>query len=112
MRIHQLPGVFRGRIAEDQNRRLDPCPAQLQCLIQAGHRQIVRPQFRQLLRHRHRAVSIGVGFDQTDEFALGRQRTQRVVVVGQPPQMDLRPGSLLQIIHLCQPSIPEYQMYR
>ena len=62
-------------------------------------RQVVRPQLLQLLSHRYRPVAVGVGFHQTGKLTLGGQGPQGVIVGLQPIQMDLSPGSLLQIVH-------------
>lgn len=52
--VDQLVGVLHRRIAQHQDGALDAGVSELLRLVQAGHRQVVRPQGFQLLGHRAR----------------------------------------------------------
>ena len=102
--LQQHTGVFHRRHPQDEDGEPDPGPPELHRLVQAGHRQVVRSQLLQLSGHRHRAVAVGVGLHHAQEFAARlRQTPKGVVVPRQPPQVDLRPGPLLCILHRLTP---------
>ena len=81
-------------MSQDQNGCLHPRMAQLPGLVQAGDRQVFRPQLFQLSGHLHGAVAVSVCFHHTQIFDVGAgTQTGLMVIVGQGVQVDLRPGS-------------------
>ena len=104
--VNQLIGILHWRIAQHQDGAFDAGVSELFRLVQAGHGQVVRPQGFQLLGHRHGTVTVGVGLDQADEFAVGRTLPQEAVVVCQAIEMDLCPGSSSLFCHVH--SLPFY----
>ena len=89
--LHHLGSKFRRGGPQNENRHGDARTPQLFGLVEAGHRQIVR--------HCHRPMSVGVGLHYTQKFALGGQGPQHVVIMLQIVQTDLRPGSHGLLIH-------------
>ena len=57
---NELGHHLRGRMAQNQDGHGDAAVAQLPGLVQAGNRQIIRPQLFQLPGDLHRAVAVGV----------------------------------------------------
>ena len=91
--LDQLGHHGRGRVAQDQNGRLNAGPAEFFRLVQAGHRQIVRPQLLQLAGHLNGPVAVGVRLHHTQILHVGPDLSAGLlIVVGQGVQVDLRPG--------------------
>ena len=93
--FNQHPGVFLRRVPEDQDRHRDPAPPQLQRLVQAADRQVLRTLVLQQLRNPQRAVPVGVGLHHAEKAAaLGKPASDRVVIVPDSGEVDFRPGTL------------------
>ena len=99
--VDQQLRVFRGRVSEDEDRHTDTALAQLHRLVETAYREIIRSRVLQQPRDRQRAVTVGVGLDNAEKSAACRQRSaDGLVIVPDVCQADLRPGSLLQIVHI------------
>ena len=92
LQIHHLGGQLRRGVPQDEDGGGDARPAQGRPLLQAGHRQIVRPQLHQAAGHRDGPVAIAVGLYRCQKPAVRGAGAQRPVIVFQTAQADLRPG--------------------
>ena len=82
------------RVAEDEHGHGDPIFAQLHRLVRARDGQIVCTQLLQRLRDAHGPVSVGVGLHHAQKLhARPDPAAQRLVVVCQSVEINLRPGS-------------------
>ena len=59
--FQQVAGQLHRGLAQAEDGQMNPRPAQLDCLIQAGHRQHLRPQVLEGLGDGDRAVAVSVG---------------------------------------------------
>ena len=95
IQIDHIFGIQGRRIAQDQNGRADPAPAQLHGLLQVGHRQVGSAQLHQGMTHRHGPMTIGVGLHDPQKLAVpGNVGANGAIVMGQGVQIHAGPGSL------------------
>ena len=88
----QITTAVRGRIAEDEDRFIDLSSAQLQRLIQIGHREEIDPQLVVELADLHSTVTVAVRLDDTAELdALADHAADRLIVFPDRIHIDLRP---------------------
>ena len=91
--LYQPPHLLLGGVAQDQHRHGDAVGPQLHGLVNAGHRQIIRPQVLEGPGHLHGPVSVGVGLYHAQKAHVRPDMPpQAAIVVGQCVQVDLRPG--------------------
>ena len=91
---NELRHHFRRRVPQNQDRHGNAAVAQFPGLIQAGYRQIVRPQLFQLPGDLHRAVAVGIRLHhpQIPDAGAGFPPGS-VIIVFQRIQIDFRPGA-------------------
>ena len=93
-------------MAEDQDRQINAALAQLHRLVETGDGQIVRARVLQQRGDLHRAVPVSVGLDHAQKAAaLGQTAADRLIIVPQRAERDLRPGPFSQIVHSDAPLI-------
>ena len=98
--IYQLPCPHRLCVAQDQDGDLHPRPAQLNALLQTGHRQIIHPKLFQPAGHRNSSVTVGVGLYRGQQPApLWQHSPKSAVIMLQSTQIDLRPSTARIFIH-------------
>ena len=86
---------MRRGVSEDQNRRLDPRAAELQCFVHFRNAEIIRFLFKTFC-NRHRAMSVSIRFDnQHQTSVLGDFLFDERDVVCNGIQVDLRVDSLI-----------------
>ncbi len=99
--FNQLPRIGRLRVAEDEDRHFHARPAQLQRLVQAGDRQVIRTRLFQQQRRLNRAVTVGVGLHHAEEAAGLREcRADRPVIVQNVFHADFGPAAFIRNSHL------------
>ena len=105
----QLLHPLRRRVAQNQDGHGDAPGPQLHGLVQTGHRQIVRPQLLQHPGHLHRPVAVSIRFHHAHE-SCACPLPQRLIIMCQRIQIDLRPGALQCGFHVRSSSAPQGQI--
>ena len=91
--LDQLGHHGRRRVPQNQDGGLDAAVAELLRLVQAGHRQIVRPQLLQLPGDLDGPVAVSIRLHHAQIFHMRSDAPAGLlIVVGQGVQIDLRPG--------------------
>ena len=87
-------------MAQDQDRHGDAARAQLQRLVEAGHREIIRARLFQQPRRLQCAVAVGVGLHHAQKAAaLGQRCAEDVIVVQQVFRAYLGPAAFVGDFH-------------
>ena len=86
---------LRRGIAEDQERPLDPGPADLERLLQVGDREKAAPGLVQLAGYMHGPVAIGIRLDHADDLRGGRHPLpDGLIILLQRVEIHLDPRAL------------------
>ena len=94
-------GIFRRRVAEDQDRQENAVLAQFHRLVKPCDSQVVRSGVLQQPRDLHRAVAVGVRLDHAQKpAAVGKTAPDRQIIVADIGKIDFSPGPFPQIIHI------------
>ena len=83
------------RVSQNQNRHGDAVEAKLQSLVDAAHRQVIRPQFLQLRGHLQGSVAVGIRLHHAQEAHIrSNVFPNRVIIICEGVQIDFRPRPL------------------
>ena len=94
-------GLISGREAQHQDGERDPVHAQLLALVEVRHGEIARAEPFKMLRHAHRAVTVGIRLDHAEELRLRPDLTANgLKIMGEVIQADLRPCALQCTLHI------------
>ena len=94
MQVDEVFHLLAGRVAQDQDGHGDAVMAQLHGLVDAGHRQIVRPQLFQHAGDLDGSVAVAVRLHHAQKLHVGADvGAQCGIVVGQRVKVDLGPCS-------------------
>ena len=103
--------ICRQNRAKDQYGGSDACLPQLHCLIHGCHSQVIRLVL-QKLRHRHSAVTVGIGLYGHQQLHAVRKRVSgRVKIVFKGIQVYFRPGAQGMVKHGDHSLISVYSKY-
>ena len=80
------------RVPQNQNRHGDAVEAKLQSLVDAAHRQVIRPQLLQLCGHLQGAMTVGIRLHHAQEAHIRPNVfPNRVIIICEGVQIDFRP---------------------